>query len=76
MRLGCGPGGPDPARENPDNVPVIYLIGEWVSASVFLGLAFLVAALGVVGLGWWVLRGDSRNRRVEMGSGEEATEHR
>jgi len=52
-----------------------YLIGEWVSASVFLGLAFLVAALGVVGLGWWVLRGDSRNRRVEPGSGEEATEH-
>jgi len=25
----------------------------------------LVASLGVVGLGWWVLRGDARNRKGE-----------
>jgi hypothetical protein len=30
-----------------------------------MSLTFLVAALGVVGLGWWVLRGDARNRRSE-----------
>jgi len=28
-------------------------------------IAFLVATLGVVGLGWWVLRGDARNRAAE-----------
>lgn len=50
-----------------------YLFGEWIPASVFLGLAFLVATIGVVGLGWWVLRGDSRNRRFEDVAGEEAT---
>jgi hypothetical protein len=48
-------------------VPVPYLIGEWISASVFLGLAFLVATVGVAALGWWVLRGDSLNRRFEPG---------
>jgi hypothetical protein len=30
-----------------------------------MSLAFLVAALGVAGLGWWVLRGDARNRAAE-----------
>jgi hypothetical protein len=30
-----------------------------------MSLAFLVAALGVVGLGWWVLRADARNRAGE-----------
>ena len=29
---------------------------------MFLGLAFLVATLGVIGLGWYVMRGDRRNR--------------
>jgi len=28
-------------------------------------MTFLVAALGVAGLGWWVLRGDARNRAAE-----------
>jgi hypothetical protein len=30
-----------------------------------MSITFLVAALGVVGLGWWVLRGDARNRAAE-----------
>ena len=41
-------------------------VGEWVPAAVGLGLVFLVAALGAVGLGWWVMRGDSRNRRGQV----------
>ncbi len=46
---------------------VQYLVqyGEWVTAGPFLGLAFLVAVGGVTGLGWWVLRGDRRNRQLE-----------
>jgi hypothetical protein len=32
-----------------------------------MSLAFLVAVTGVIGLGWWVLRGDAQNR-----AGEEA----
>jgi hypothetical protein len=45
---------------------VIFLnIGEWVPAWLGLSVTFLVASLGVVGLGWWVLRGDARNRAAE-----------
>jgi len=40
----------------------MYLAGEWVNAWLFMSVTFLVAALGVAGLGWWVLRGDARNR--------------
>jgi hypothetical protein len=43
----------------------MYLAGEWVSAWLFMSITFLVAAVGVVGLGWWVLRGDARNRAAE-----------
>ena len=43
----------------------MYLAGEWVNAWLFMSVTFLVAALGVAGLGWWVLRGDARNRRAE-----------
>lgn len=39
--------------------------GEWVPAWLGLSVTFLVAGLGVVGLGWWVLRGDARNRAAE-----------
>jgi hypothetical protein len=45
---------------------VILLAGEWVGAGLGLSISFLVASLGVVGLGWWVLRGDARNRAAEM----------
>lgn len=44
---------------------MLFLSGEWVPAWLFMSLAFLVAAGGVVGLGWWVLRGDARNRAAE-----------
>ena len=44
---------------------MIRLVGEWVSAWLFMSMTFLVASLGVVGLGWWVLRGDKRNRASE-----------
>lgn len=55
---------------------MLYLadIGEWPFASIFMGLAFLVAALGVVGLGWYVMRGDSLNRRIEHPSVDERGE--
>ena len=48
---------------------MLFLAGEWVPAWLWMSLAFLVAALGVVGLGYWVLRGDARNR-----AGDEALE--
>ena len=44
---------------------MILLAGEWVPAWLFMSITFLVASLGVVGLGWWVLRGDARNRAAE-----------
>jgi hypothetical protein len=44
---------------------VLFLAGEWVPAWLWMSMTFLVAALGVVGLGWWVLRGDARNRAAE-----------
>jgi hypothetical protein len=48
-----------------DNWNVTYLAGEWVPAWLAMSITFLVASLGVVGLGWWVLRGDARNRAAE-----------
>jgi hypothetical protein len=44
---------------------MILLAGEWVPAWLYMSITFLVAGLGVVGLGWWVLRGDARNRAAE-----------
>jgi Tfp pilus assembly protein PilO len=44
---------------------VILLAGEWVDAWLAMSVTFLVAALGVVGLGWWVLRKDALNRAAE-----------
>jgi hypothetical protein len=46
---------------------VIFLnAGEWVPAWLYMSITFLVASLGVVGLGWWVLRGDARNRAADV----------
>ena len=53
---------------------MVVLAGEWVPAGVYFGLAFLVAALGVIGLGWWVLRGDAIVRRGEVPEESEAAE--
>jgi hypothetical protein len=44
---------------------VILLAGEWVGAWLGLSATFLVASLGVAGLGWWVLRKDALNRAAE-----------
>ena len=55
---------------------VIPLAGEWVFGWLFMSLALLAATLGVVGLGWWVLRGDARNRAAEEAAMDtEAVEH-
>lgn len=43
----------------------MYLAGEWVNAWLEMSITFLVALCGVIGLGWWVLRGDARNRRAD-----------
>ena len=55
-----------------------FLAGEWIPAWLGLSVTFLVAAVGVVGLGWWVLRGDARNRRTEesIDNPDRTTEHR
>lgn len=52
-------------------------IGEWVPAWLWMSITFLVAAIGVAGLGFWVLRGDARNRRAEEAfeQNERTTEH-
>jgi len=56
---------------------VVFLAGEWVPAWLWMSITFLVAALGVAGLGWWVLRGDARNRAAENAvESEAAGEHR
>jgi hypothetical protein len=44
---------------------VILLAGEWVYAWLAMSITFLVAVLGVIGLGYWVLRGDKINRASE-----------
>ena len=44
---------------------VFFLAGEWVPAWLWMSLAFLVAVLGVSGLGYWVLRGDAINRATQ-----------
>jgi hypothetical protein len=55
---------------------VLFLVGEWVPAWLWMSLAFLVALTGVGGLGWWVLRGDARNRAAEEAALEgEAAQH-
>jgi hypothetical protein len=45
---------------------VVLLVGEWVGAWLAMSITFLVASLGVAGLGWWVLRGDRINRAADL----------
>ncbi len=55
---------------------MVFLAGEWVPAWLWMSVTFLIATLGVAGLGWWVLRGDARNRAAEEAvEGEAASEH-
>ncbi len=51
--------------------------GEWGTAWGFMSLAFLFATAGVVGLGWWVMKGDHLNRRFDdqAASDEPADRH-
>ena len=51
---------------------MIYLIGEWIPAWGWMSLAFLVATLGVGGLGLWVMRADHLNRRFDDAPSEES----
>jgi Tfp pilus assembly protein PilO len=51
---------------------IVLDAGEWVPAWLFMSITFLVASLGVVGLGWWVLRGDALNRAAETEAEETA----
>jgi len=44
---------------------MLVLAGEWVPAWLAMSITFVVALIGVAGLGWWVLRGDARNRASE-----------
>jgi hypothetical protein len=54
---------------------VLFLAGEWVPSWLGLSVTFLVALLGVSGLGYWVLRGEALNRKGEdTGETSEATE--
>jgi hypothetical protein len=52
----------------------VFLAGEWVPAWLAMSVTFLVASLGVVGLGWWVLRGDKLNRAAEEAAERSASE--
>lgn len=55
---------------------MIFLSGEWPWAWGAMSLALLVAALGVVGLGWWVLRADARNRAGEESAQTDSAEQK
>jgi hypothetical protein len=48
--------------------------GEWSPAEILLGVVFLVAVGGVSGLGYWVVRGEMRNRSVEAVEHSEGTD--
>lgn len=54
---------------------MLFLVGEWVLAWLGMSLAFLVAVGGVIGLGYWVLRGDARNRASEEAADTGSAEH-
>jgi hypothetical protein len=51
---------------------VAYLAGEWWTANIGFGLVLLIAGIGCVLLGWWVVRGDRLNRARETAELEEA----
>jgi hypothetical protein len=50
-------------------------VGEWIPGWGWMSLTFLVAALAVVGLAWWVLKGESQNRRFEQSVEEPPEDH-
>jgi len=54
---------------------VVYLYGEWPFANLFFGFAFLAAAFGVAGIGYWVVRSDRLNRVGEEAEPAAAGDH-
>jgi len=40
--------------------------GEWAGANLLFGFVFLAAAIGVIGIGYWVVRHDRLNRIDEV----------
>lgn len=55
--------------------PVGYLYGEWPFANLLFGTVFLVATLGVAGIGYWVMRSDRLNRVGEEIEAADAVDH-
>jgi len=49
--------------------------GEWWTAWLAMSITFLVAALGVVGLGWYVIHEDRKNRANEAALEDKKPEH-
>jgi len=41
------------------------LLGEWAESNILFGGVFLIVAVGIYGLAWYVLRGD-RLKRLGM----------
>ena len=54
---------------------MIFLAGEWWEAWLGMSITFLVASLGVVGLGWYVLREDRKNRANEAALEDKKPKH-
>ena len=52
-----------------------YLYGEWPFANLLFGTVFLAAALGVTGIGYWVIRADRLNRKGEETEPLDAGDH-
>jgi hypothetical protein len=49
--------------------------GEWWTAWLAMSITFLVAGLGVVGLGWYVIHEDRKNRANEAALEDKKPEH-
>ena len=55
---------------------MIFLqVGEWWQGWLAMSITFLVASLGVVGLGWYVLREDRKNRANEAALEDKKSKH-
>lgn len=55
---------------------MLFLAGEWWEAWLGMSITFLVASLGVAGLGWYVIREDRKNRANEAALEEHSGEHK
>ena len=55
-----------PRVDRADNQAVFTNYGEWAGSNLLFGLVFLAAAIGVAGIGYWVVRADRLNRIDEL----------